>query len=94
MVKPLLLAFVMLCACRAWAGLPEQIARIKPSIVAVGTYQKLRSPALQIRGSGFVIGDGQTVVTNLHVLPEQAASDERLVVVIPGSPLRLLDAEA
>jgi S1-C subfamily serine protease len=94
MVKPLLLAFAMLCACTARAGLPEQIARIKPSIVAVGTYQKLRSPALQIRGSGFVIGDGQTVVTNLHVLSEQAASDERLVVVIPGSPLRLLDAEA
>lgn len=94
MVK--LLAFLsgIAVALSAQAGLPELIARTKPSIVAIASYQKLRSPALQIRGSGFVVGDGQTVVTNLHVLPERMEADERLVVVIPGSPLRLVDTEA
>jgi serine protease Do len=76
------------------AGLPENIARTKPSIVAIATYQRLRSPALQIRGSGFVVADGQTVATNLHVLPETLGADERLVVVVPGSPLRFLEAES
>ena len=76
----------------AQAGLPETIIRIKPSIVAIATYQKLRSPALQIRGSGFVVGDGQTVVTNAHVLPDTLAEDERLIVVVPGSPPRSLEA--
>lgn len=94
MVKLLIFLFAASCACTARAGLPETIARIKPSIVAVGSYQKLRSPALQIRGSGFVIGDGQTVVTNLHVLPERLEADERLIIVVPGSPVRMLGAEA
>ena len=84
--------------CAAHAGLPEHIARIKPSIVAIATYQKLRSPALQIRGSGFVVADGQTVATNLHVLPDTLAADEKLVVVVPGAvpsaALRFLEAEA
>lgn len=94
MVKLLIFLFGMSCAWAAQAGLPETIARIKPSIVAIGSYQKLRSPALQIRGSGFVIGDGQTVVTNLHVLPARLEADERLVIVVPGSPLRVLEAES
>lgn len=94
MVKLLIFLFGASCAWAAQAGLPDTIARIKPSIVAIGSYQKLRSPALQIRGSGFVIGDGQTVVTNLHVLPEQLEADERLIIVVPGSPARMLDAES
>lgn len=94
MVKLLSLLIGLTVALTAQAGLPETIARIKPSIVAIGTYQKLRSPALQIRGSGFAIADGQTVATNLHVLPEKLEADERLVVVVPGTPLRLLDAES
>src|SRR5690606_28200893 len=94
MVKLLIFLFGASCAWAAQAGLPETIARIKPSIVAIGSYQKLRSPALQIRGSGFVIGDGQTVVTNLHVLPPQLEADERLVIVVPGSPVRMPEAES
>lgn len=94
MVKLLIFLFGASCAWAAQAGLPDTIARIKPSIVAIGSYQKLRSPALQIRGSGFVIGDGQTVVTNLHVLPERLETDERLIVVVPGTPARMLEAES
>jgi serine protease Do len=94
MVRHFLVALALIvCAVGAKAGLPESIARIKPSIVAIATYQKLRSPALQIRGSGFVIGDGQIVATNLHVLPESLATDEQMVVVVPGTPLRFLNAE-
>ena len=90
--------YVCLLLGLAWfsashAGLPENIARVKPSIVAIATYQKLRSPALQIRGSGFVVADGQTVVTNHHVLPETLEADERLVVVVPGANARALEAE-
>jgi serine protease Do len=94
MVKALLVLIALgVVAVGAEAGLPESIARIKPSIVAIATYQKLRSPALQIRGSGFVIADGQTVATNLHVLPESLATDEQMVVVVPGTPLRFLPAQ-
>ncbi len=70
----------------ARAGLVDVLPRIKPSIVAVGTYQRTRSPAFQFRGTGFAIGNGQLIVTNAHVLPETVASDqfEALVVAVPG----------
>lgn len=66
------------------AGLPDTIARIKPSIVVVGTFAKLRSPAFRLRGTGFVVGDGLTIATNAHVLPPLAAAEgqETLVVLL------------
>jgi S1-C subfamily serine protease len=62
------------------------VPRIKPSVVAVGTYQRTRSPAFQFRGTGFVVGNGLLVATNAHVLPERLDSDkmEALVIVVPG----------
>ena len=50
------------------ADLVDTIARIKPSIVAVGTAEKLRKPSVVIKGSGFVVGDGKQVITNAHVV--------------------------
>jgi S1-C subfamily serine protease len=51
--------------------LPATIAKIKPSIVAVGTFMPRRSPRAIMLGTGFVIADGSLVVTNAHVLPKQ-----------------------
>ncbi|HQZ01478.1 MAG TPA: serine protease [Thauera sp.] len=68
------------------ADLAGILPQVKPSIVAVGTYQRTRSPAFQFRGTGFVIGDGRLIATNAHVLPETVASEkmEALVIVVPG----------
>lgn len=49
--------------------LPRTIATVKKSVVGVGTYQKTRSPAVRFSGTGFVAGDGLSVITNAHVLP-------------------------
>lgn len=70
----------------AQANLVGMLPQIKPSIVAVGTYQRTRSPAFQFRGTGFVIGDGRLIATNAHVLPDTLASEnmETLVIVVPG----------
>lgn len=67
-----------------YAGLPETVTRIKPSIVVVGTFSKLRSPAFQLRGTGFAVGSGLTIATNAHVLPPGADSpgQETLVVLV------------
>ena len=48
----------------------KTVAAVKPSIVGIGTYQKTRSPAIRFVGTGFVTGDGLSVVTNAHVVPE------------------------
>ena len=64
----------------------ETIARVKPSIVAVGTFERTRSPAFQFMGTGFVVGDGTLVVTNAHVLPATVDTDrrERLAILVPA----------
>jgi len=57
------------------AGLPETIERIKPSLVVVGLFNKLKSPPFTMRGTGFAVADGRRIATNAHVLPEPDAAD-------------------
>lgn len=70
-------------ASAAADGLPDTVERVEPSVVSVGTYESTRSPRVQHRGTGFVVGDGRLVVTNEHVLPESLdeGNRERLVVI-------------
>jgi S1-C subfamily serine protease len=70
----------------AQAGLEELIAAAKPSVVAVGVFSPTSSPRFSFRGSGFVVGAGNLVVTNAHVLPEvipPGGAEGSLVVVVP-----------
>jgi len=64
-----------------WAGAGDQplvdtIARVKLSIVGVGTIQKTRRPPNILRGTGFVVADGLHVITNAHIIPEKLAEDK------------------
>jgi serine protease Do len=72
------------------AGLPDLIDAASPSVVAVGTFDPLKSPRFTFRGTGFAVGLGQRVVTNAHVLPDPAtspaASSERLAVLVQSRP--------
>ncbi|MBS3997295.1 MAG: trypsin-like peptidase domain-containing protein [Hydrogenophaga sp.] len=77
-VVALLMLLVHALAAPASAGLADTVARVKPSVVIVGTFRATDSPRFQLRGTGFLVGDGQRVVTNAHVLPDGPAS--------PGEP--------
>jgi S1-C subfamily serine protease len=48
-------------------SLPDILARIKPGIVAIGTYMPTRNPRAVFLGTGFAVGDGKKVITNAHV---------------------------
>ena len=67
------------------AGLPEAVAALKPSVVAVGTFDALANPRFNFRGTGFIVGDGRQLATNAHVLPEETALRQRLVLQIAGN---------
>ena len=76
-----LACLLVLAAPVAQSGLPETIARLKPSVVLIGTYKATDSPRFQLRGTGFIVGNGQLVVTNAHVLPAPAGGDAPALVV-------------
>ncbi len=66
--------FMMLlfsCPLYAEAKLPLTVAKIKPGIVAVGTFMPARNPRAIFLGTGFAVGDGSLIVTNAHVIPRK-----------------------
>ena len=73
----------------ARAGLPEVVALNKRSVVAVGLFDALASPRFSFRGTGFVVADGEgagrLLATNAHVVPEETAALQRLVLQIAGN---------
>lgn len=70
----------------ALAGLVDVLPRIKSSVVAVGTFQRTRSPAFLLRGTGFAVGDGSLIATNAHVVPVLLSTDavEELIAIVVG----------
>ena len=71
---------------RAEVSASATIERIKPSIVAVGTFERLRNPQFSFSGTGFVVGDGRLVATNAHVVSKvlDVERGEALVVAVRG----------
>lgn len=63
--------------CAEAQNLPDTIEKIKPSIVAIGTFQKTRRPPSIFRGTGFAVADGLHVVSNAHVMPEKIDGERK-----------------
>jgi len=83
------LVIVLLAPVLVEAGLRETIVRVKPSIVGVGTLQHIRRERVQLRGTGFVVGNGHYVLTNAHVVPQDLDSGKgEFVAVFHGSGKR------
>ncbi len=75
----------LVAALPAQAGLVDIIADAKRSIAAVGSFNALDNPRFGFRGTGFVVGDGNLLVTNAHVLPPSPAGDSRSALVVQFS---------
>lgn len=76
-----LFVFLAIQPALSQAELAETIEKIKPSIVAVGTFKQTNSPQFVLRGTGFVVGSGSLVATNAHVVPESADPDGPTLVI-------------
>lgn len=80
-----LLACALLCAAAtASAGLADTVAKVKKSMVGVGTFAAVRAQQHQLRGTGFVVS-GNHVITNSHVAPGKLKVDRRetLSIYVP-----------
>lgn len=80
------LVFCMAAGAQA-AGFPDVLERVRPAVVGVGTAYPARTPLggkppNELRGTGFVIGDGLTVVTNHHVVPQQLDRERQQIIAV------------
>jgi S1-C subfamily serine protease len=64
------------------ADLPALVAASRGAVLPVGTFNALESPRFGFRGTGFVVGDGNLLITNAHVLPASS--------VVPAPQLAVL----
>ena len=88
--KPKHLLFGLLCLAavlHCQAGLVEVVVNAKRSVAAVGTYNALASPRFTFQGTGFVVGDGNLLITNAHVLADPGKGDvsSSLVIQLPSA---------
>lgn len=86
-----LLVLFTACFCLATAAravdFPDLLERVRPAVVGVGTAYPVRvplggKPSNELRGTGFVIGDGLTVVTNHHVVPRDLDRDRQQIIAV------------
>jgi S1-C subfamily serine protease len=74
-VKIFLSTYLILYTGLAFADLADTVEKIKPSVVGIGVHTPSGRQKNNLNGSGFVIGNGQYVVTNHHVLPKELDSN-------------------
>lgn len=78
------------------ADLTAVIPVVKRSVVGVGTFERTRSPSIVFFGTGFVVGDGLSVITNAHVAPEtldEAHMEQLGIVTADGDMVRFRPAQ-
>ena len=90
----------LLLTSTAHADLADAIARVKPSVVILGTHNATDSPRFTLRGTGFVVARGDAaqsnlVVTNAHVLASADEAPSAMVVQIRmgNAPWQMRKAE-
>lgn len=73
----------LLIATPLWASnFVQTIESAKPSIVGIGTLQKTRNPPVNFMGTGFAVGDGLSIITNAHVIPDVTDSEKKEILGI------------
>lgn len=67
------------CARAATMELADIVDGLRTSVVGVGIVRSARGsqPAVDFRGTGFVVGNGRQVITNYHVVPEKLDTNKK-----------------
>lgn len=83
------LAAMLAFVSPAYAELKETIPTIKPSVVGIGTLLRTRSPAIVFVATGFAVGDGLSIVTNAHALPNLDVEKMETLGIVIGAGEKL-----
>ena len=93
---PILLVSIFLFSVTSRADFVDVVAKVKPSVVGIGIHTPTSRPQNILRGTGFVIGNGQYVVTNEHVLPtmlNESLLQKMAVFIGSGKNAKVREAE-
>jgi S1-C subfamily serine protease len=93
---PILLVSIFLFSVTSHADFVDVVAKVKPSVVGIGIHTPTSRPQNILRGTGFVIGNGQYVVTNDHVLPtmlNESLLQKMAVFIGSGKNAKVREAE-
>ena len=81
----LIVCLISISITNAYAGLPQTIKKVKPSIVGVASYDPLGAPRVELKGTGFVVKNGYYVVTNFHVVAAIQVANNKHPVILVGT---------
>ena len=87
-LKHLIIIFLFLIpASKVYSGLPDTIDEIRMSVVSIGIVRPPKSanpkgPQHEYRGTGFIVGNGNQVITNYHVIPENLENETNAKLAI------------
>lgn len=75
------------CVSAGASSLADVIDEVRPAVVGVGTAYPPRQPTRgqspnRLFGTGFVVTDGRTIVTNRHVIPEKLDTDNQQTLAV------------
>jgi len=71
------LLLALFAALPAHADVADMLARIKPGVVGVGTFNPNGSPRANLQGTGFVVLDGTYVVSCAHIFTKLLDSEKK-----------------
>lgn len=78
----LIACLILLHPSFSQADLVKTVEHIKPAIIGIGSFQKLRSPPVNFLGTGFVIKDGLHAITNAHVISDLSGNTSKDSLII------------
>jgi serine protease Do len=67
----LLVTILVLAPYTHGHSITQVVAQVKPSVVGVGLYDAMGVQTHQLKGTGFVFGDGSLIATNYHVVSKE-----------------------
>jgi S1-C subfamily serine protease len=60
----------------------DTVADVKRAIFPIGTFLRIDNPSFTFRGTGFVVGNGNLIATNSHVVADSFLTDGRDFAVL------------
>ncbi|WP_353369641.1 serine protease [Aliiglaciecola sp. NS0011-25] len=96
LIKRLFVFVILLTHSASYAhNIVDIVKEAKQSVVGIGIYDPIKAPQTSLHGTGFVVANGQYIVTNNHVIAkplDETAKQKRVVLAGVGRYPKMYEA--